>query len=104
MHIVLLHNTSGMVVIVLPCSHTPSFSILCRLLRRELELLHGAVMGAPRSFQKSMDAKPVLIHPCHSSYTSFTSSIWRIRLVGQQPDRYDRPGAAALLDILQIIE
>ena len=39
--IVLLKDASGLVMAILPCSHILDFSILCRLLRRDLEPLHG---------------------------------------------------------------
>ena len=40
--IVLLKDASGLVMAILPCSHILDFSILCQLLRRDLEPLHGA--------------------------------------------------------------
>lgn len=40
--VVLLKDASGLVMAILPCSHILDFSILCRLLRRDLEPLHGA--------------------------------------------------------------
>lgn len=40
--IVLLKDESGLVMAILPCSHILDFSILCQLLRRDLEPLHGA--------------------------------------------------------------
>lgn len=38
---VLLHDASGLVMIILPCNHILDFSILCQLLQRDLEPLHG---------------------------------------------------------------
>ena len=40
--IVLLRDAAGIVMIVLPCNYILDFSILCRLLQRELAPLHGA--------------------------------------------------------------
>jgi len=40
--VVLLKDASGLVMAILPCSHILDFSILCRLLRRDLEPLYGA--------------------------------------------------------------
>ncbi len=39
--IVLLKDSSGLEMAILPCSHILDFSILCRLSRRDLEPLHG---------------------------------------------------------------
>ena len=38
--IVLLRDAAGIVMIVLPCNYILDFSILCRLLQRELAPLH----------------------------------------------------------------
>ncbi|MCP5159988.1 MAG: HDOD domain-containing protein [Gammaproteobacteria bacterium] len=40
--IVLLKDTVGLVMVVLPCSYILDFSILCQALRRDLEPLYGA--------------------------------------------------------------
>ncbi|MDS4039782.1 MAG: HDOD domain-containing protein [Candidatus Competibacter sp.] len=46
---VLLRDASGLVMAVLPCNHILDFSMLCQLLRRDLEPLYGA--EAARFFQ-----------------------------------------------------
>jgi HD-like signal output (HDOD) protein/prolyl-tRNA editing enzyme YbaK/EbsC (Cys-tRNA(Pro) deacylase) len=40
--VVLLKDGAGLMMAVLPCSHILDFSILCQLVRRDLEPLHGA--------------------------------------------------------------
>ena len=40
--IVLLKDTAGLIMVILPCSYVLDFSILCKSLRRDLEPLYGA--------------------------------------------------------------
>ena len=39
---VLLQDVSGLIMTLLPCSHILDFSILCRLLQRDIEPHYGA--------------------------------------------------------------